>query len=139
LPGDAEMTDGRELRGHKHRSRHRSTLSKAGWRGIQPTSTPWPAASFNREDLVVEIRVEVPDARGVHGLVRRLADVFDRSSVWFDEAKHEVRVRSEWESRAVIGVVNAVESWLAEDGIASAKLSVGDRCYTMAGLRGRQM
>jgi hypothetical protein len=92
--------------------------------------------AFEREDLrMVEIRVEVPDGRGVERLVRRLADVFDRSSVSFDEAHQEVRVRSEWESRGVIGVIKAVESWLAEAGVGSAKLSVGDRSYTMAGLR----
>jgi hypothetical protein len=33
---------------------------------------------------MVEIRVAVADATGVHGLVRRLAGVFDRSSVSFD-------------------------------------------------------
>jgi hypothetical protein len=88
---------------------------------------------------MVEIRVEVPDTQGVQGLVRRLADVFDRSSVSFDEARRQVRVQSEWESRAVIGVVNAVESWLAEAEVGSAKLSIGDRSYTMAGLRGRPL
>src|SRR5205809_6213640 len=41
------------------------------------------------------------DGGGVHGLMRRLAGVFDRSAVSFDGARKEVRVRSEWESRAV--------------------------------------
>jgi hypothetical protein len=45
----------------------------------------------------------------------------------------EVRVHSEWESRGVVQVLGAVESWLAEDGPGSAKLSIGDRSYTMVG------
>jgi hypothetical protein len=80
---------------------------------------------------MVEIRVAVADATGVQGLVRRLARQFDRSSVSFDGEGKEVRVRSEWESRSVIFVLAAVESWLEEDGVGSAKLSIGDRSYTM--------
>ena len=80
---------------------------------------------------MVEIRVEVTDTPGVHGLMRRLAGVFDRSSVSFDRARKEVRVRSEWESRAVVQVLGAVEAWLAEDGPDSAELSIGDRSYTL--------
>ena len=82
---------------------------------------------------MVEIRVAVADDTGVHGLVRRLAGVFDRSSVSFDGPRKEVRVRSEWESRNVVLVLEAVEAWLAEAGVGSAKLSVGGRSYTMVG------
>jgi hypothetical protein len=63
--------------------------------------------------------------------MRRLAGVFDRSSVSFDRVQSEVRVHSKWESRGIVQVLGAVESWLAEDGPESAKLSVGDRSYTM--------
>jgi hypothetical protein len=80
---------------------------------------------------MVEIRVAVTDAARVHGLLRRLGTVFDRSSVSFDGARREVRVRSEWESRSVVEVIEAVQSWLAADGLGSATLSVGDRSYTM--------
>jgi hypothetical protein len=90
----------------------------------------------SREDQMVEIRVAVPDATRVHGLMRRLAGLFDRSSVSFDGVQREVRVRSEWESRGVVQVLRAVESWLAEDGPDSAKLSIGDRSYTMVGPTG---
>jgi hypothetical protein len=86
-----------------------------------------------REDLMVEIRVAVADAAGAHGLVRRLAGLFDRSSVSFDGTRNEVRVRSEWESHAVVQVIDTVESWLAADGVGSAKLSIEDRSYTMVG------
>jgi hypothetical protein len=82
---------------------------------------------------MVEIRIAVADAAGVHGLVRRLAGVFDRSSVSFDGPCKEVWVRSDWESRAVLLVLDAVEGWLAEAGVGSAKLSLGDRSYTMVG------
>jgi hypothetical protein len=85
---------------------------------------------------MVEIRVAVVGAAGAHGLLRRLVTLFDRSSVSFDRMRNEVSVRSEWESRSVVQVIAAVESWLAADGIGSAKLSVGDRSYTMFGPAG---
>jgi hypothetical protein len=87
----------------------------------------------SQEGLVVGISVALADATGVHGLMRRLAGVFDRSSVSFDGARREVRVRSGWESRSVLLVLDAVEAWLAEDGVGSAKLSIGERSYTMVG------
>jgi hypothetical protein len=82
---------------------------------------------------MVEIRVAVGDAADAHGLLRRLADLFDRSSLSFDGTRNEVSVHSEWESRSVIEVIATVESWLASDGIDSARLSLGDRSYTMLG------
>lgn len=80
---------------------------------------------------MVEIRVAVTDAARVPGLMGRLGGLFERSSVSFDGAQREVRVHSEWESRGIIQVLGAVESWLAEDGPDSARLSIGDRSYTM--------
>ena len=80
---------------------------------------------------MVEIRVAVTDAARAHGLMRRLGGPFDRSSVAFDGAQRDIRVHSEWESRSLIRVLGAVESWLAEDGPDSARLSIGDRSYTM--------
>ena len=82
---------------------------------------------------MVEIRVAVTDAARVHGLLRRLGWLFDRSSLSFDSTRNEVRVRSEWESRSVVEVIDAVQLWLAADGIGSATLSVGERSYTLAG------
>jgi hypothetical protein len=90
----------------------------------------------NREDLMVETRVALTDSTRAHGLLRRLAGVFDGSSVSFDGTLNEVRVRPEWEPRSVVQVIDAVQSWLAADGVDSAKLSVGDRCYTMVGPAG---
>jgi hypothetical protein len=86
---------------------------------------------------MVEICVALTDSTGAHGLLRRLATLFDRSSVSFDGTVsfdgryNEIRVRSEWESRSVVEVIATVQSWLAAHGIASAKLSIGDRSYTM--------
>jgi len=72
---------------------------------------------------MVEIRVAVADDTRVPGLMRRLAGLFDRSSLSFDRSRQEVRVTSEWESRSVVHVVDAVAAWL----------SIGNRSYKMAG------
>jgi hypothetical protein len=82
---------------------------------------------------MVEIRVAVADATRVPGLMRRLAGLFDRSSLSFDRSRKEVRVTSEWESRSVVDVVDAVAAWLAENAADSATLSIGNRSYTMSG------
>jgi hypothetical protein len=82
---------------------------------------------------VVEIHVAVPDAARAHGLLARLAALFGGSAVSYDRTENEIRVRSDWESRSVDAVIDAVQSWLAADGVDSATLSIGDRSYTMAG------
>jgi hypothetical protein len=82
---------------------------------------------------MVEIRVAVDDPTRVPGLMQRLAGLFDRSSISFDRLRKEVRVVSEWESRGVVHVIDAVEDWLADDGARSATLSIGSRSYTLAG------
>ena len=80
---------------------------------------------------MVEIRVVVPDESGAGGLRHHLVSLFGRPCVSFDRARQEVRVRSELESRAVVQVIAAVQSWLAADGAGSVRLSVGDRSYLM--------
>jgi hypothetical protein len=80
---------------------------------------------------LVEIRVSVEDASRAPELMRRLARLFDPSSISFDWLFNEVRVESEWESRAVKGVIEVVETWLEEDGAESATLSMGDRSHTL--------
>jgi hypothetical protein len=82
---------------------------------------------------MVEICVAVSDPTRAYGLLRGLAELFGRSSVSFDRGRSEVRVRSEWESRAVMEVIDVVDRWLAADGIASAKLSIGERSHTLVG------
>jgi hypothetical protein len=80
---------------------------------------------------MVEIRVAVDDATRVHGLMRRLRALFDRSAVSFDRSRKEIRVESEWESRGVVTVIDAIEAWIEEDGGRWAMLSIGDRSYTL--------
>jgi hypothetical protein len=80
---------------------------------------------------MVEIRVTVEDTMRVPRLVLRLANLFDRSSISFDRSRNEVRVESEWESRAVAGVIEIVQTWLSEDGVESATLSIGNRSYRL--------
>ena len=80
---------------------------------------------------MVEIRGAVADAGAVHGLMHRLVGVFGRASVSFDGACNEVHVRSDWGSRAVDQVVGAVEAWLAEAGLRSATLAIGDEAHTV--------
>jgi hypothetical protein len=82
---------------------------------------------------MVEISVAVADPTCAHGLMRGLAELFGRPSVSFDHRRGEVRVRSEWESRTVMQVIDVVDRWLAADGIATAKLSIGDRSHTLVG------
>jgi hypothetical protein len=122
---------------HSNRRRERSTLSKGGLEQyLADLNISVGDEASTLEALMVEIRVAVPDATRVPGLMRRLAGLFDRSSVSFDGTQREVRVRSDWESRGVVQVLRAVELWLAEDGPDSAKLSIGDRSYTMVGPMG---
>jgi hypothetical protein len=80
---------------------------------------------------MVEICVTVEDATRVPPLVHRLANVFERSSISFDRSRNEVRVESEWESRAVMGVVEVVQAWLSENGAESATLSIGNSTCTL--------
>lgn len=80
---------------------------------------------------MVEIRVTVEDATRVPRLMRRLAGLFDRPSISFDSSRNEVRVESEWESRAVMGVVEVVQAWLSENGAGSATLSIGNSTKTL--------
>ena len=82
---------------------------------------------------MLEIRVAVGDAVGAQRLLGCLAGRFDRSAVSFDRVHNEVRVRAERESRAVVEVITTVQSWLTSDGVASARLSIGERSYTMVG------
>jgi hypothetical protein len=78
---------------------------------------------------MVEIRVTVDDDMSVHGLMRRLAALFGRSAISFDHSRNEVRVESEWESRALVGVIEAVEASIDEVGGKGARLSIGEDSY----------
>jgi hypothetical protein len=81
---------------------------------------------------MVDIRVRVDDTTRVPGLMRRLSEIFDRSCLSFDRTSKEVRIASEWESRTIVGVIEAVQEWLAEHDAESVTLSIGERSYTYA-------
>lgn len=83
---------------------------------------------------MVEIKVALPDDTGAHALLRRLAGLFDLSCISFDAARNEVRVRSEWESRSAMRVIDTIESWLTADGVGAAKLSIEGRSLPLIGL-----
>jgi hypothetical protein len=74
------------------------------------------------ERLMVESRVVVRNAAGVHGHVR-LAAALDGSSLSL-HAPQEVRLRS-WDSRGVVQTADAVEAWL--------KPWMGDRSFRILG------
>jgi hypothetical protein len=82
-------------------------------------------------DPMLEMRVQVHDSTGAIGLMQGLVRLFGRSSISFDRSNNVVRVESEWESRAVVGVVEVVEAWLEEGGAESATMSLGHRSYTL--------
>lgn len=80
---------------------------------------------------MVEIRVALPDAGTAHGLLRRLASLFGRSAIAFDGTRNEVSVKSEWASRSVVGVIEAVQAWLVADHIESVRVWIGESSYTL--------
>jgi hypothetical protein len=82
---------------------------------------------------MVEIRVAVDDGTNLHGLVRRLAALFGQSAISFERSRNEVRIVSEWESRGVVAVIDAVEAWIDEDAGQGARLSIGEHSYMLAG------
>ena len=76
---------------------------------------------------MVEIRVAVTDAARLHGLMRRLGRRYSTARLFHSTrpgAKSKF-VRS-GSRAAFVQVLGAVESWLAEDGPDSARLSIGE-------------
>jgi hypothetical protein len=80
---------------------------------------------------MLQMRVQVHDASGAIGLMRGLVPLLGRSAVSFDRSNNVVRLESEWESRALVGVVEVVEAWLEGGGAESATMSLGHRSYTL--------
>jgi len=79
----------------------------------------------------VEIRISVDDVTLAPELMRRLAGLFEESTVSWDRAHYQVRVESEWGSRGVAGLLEIVAAWIEEQGVASATLSMGNRSHTL--------
>ncbi len=81
----------------------------------------------------MEISVSVPDVTDAQNLVQVLDVVLD-ATVSYDVGRQEIRVRSGSESdRAILPVVDAVDSWLEQGCARWAKLSLGERSYTLIG------
>jgi len=84
----------------------------------------------------MEISVALLDVSDAQGLAQRLAGALE-ATVSVDIGRSEIRVRPPGESqRAVIRVVDVVGGWLEQGHAESAKLSLGERSYTLVG-RGR--
>jgi hypothetical protein len=97
------------------------------WIRYRADTKPVGDEGSSEEDLMVELRVGVEDATRALGLMRRLSALFGRSAISFDRSRNEVRVESEWESRAVVHVFDALQAWIDEDGGKGATLSIGNR------------
>src|SRR3982751_3456952 len=80
---------------------------------------------------MVEIEVTVADGTLVHGLMRRLRQLFGAEAVAYDSAAKTVDVRADWESRTVVTVVDAVQAWMEESGVASTSLAIGNQSFTL--------
>jgi hypothetical protein len=81
----------------------------------------------------MEISVALPSVTHAQSLVQGLTGALE-ATVSFDVGLNEIRVASVTEpNRVVIRVVDVVEDWLEQRGVNSAKLSLGDRSYTLVG------
>ena len=81
----------------------------------------------------MEISVALLDVSDAQSLGQRLAGALE-ATVSVDIGRTEIRVRPPGEShRAVIQVVAVVWGWLEQGHAESAKLSLGDRSYTLVG------
>ena len=82
----------------------------------------------------MEIQVSVPDTASAARLAQRLAGASDAVSVSFEPGRKDLRLQTKRESnRAVVDVIAVVDAWLAEAGAGGARVSVGQRSFTMAG------
>ena len=81
----------------------------------------------------MEIRVVVPDAEGASGLVQRLAELGDTTSLSVDSDTCAVRVRPEEASGpAIRRVLTTVANWLDEAAVDSADVWLDGHPYTLA-------
>jgi hypothetical protein len=81
----------------------------------------------------MEMRIVVPGTSSLRALAERLATDFGSERISLSPARPEVGVRVAADSdRTVLGVLESVESWLDQTGVASAEMWLGGNSYRLA-------
>jgi len=90
---------------------------------------PGPAAPRRgMESLAEPLRVEAPSADLAHALMQRL-HAFPTE---LDEESGQVRISLVGDpDRAVVDVLNSVDSWLVENGLDAVRVHLDERVYTL--------
>ena len=80
------------------------------------------------------IRIEAHDADRAASIVQTLVAVFDGSQVSLDADRLEVEVRPRGDSDlAVVRALDALEGWVAAEGLDPLLVHVFDLCYRIPG------
>lgn len=83
------------------------------------------------------IRVQAIDASHAGSLVQALVRVFEAEDVSIDQEHMEVVVQARGDSnRAVVSILDAVEEWLAADGLPATTVQLNGRAYRVAAREG---
>jgi len=81
----------------------------------------------------MEMRIVVPGSSSLNALAERLASDFGSERISLSRTRPEVGVRVAADSeRAVLGVLESVERWLDQAGVASAEMWLGGNSYRLA-------
>jgi hypothetical protein len=76
------------------------------------------------------IRVEAPDIRRASSLMQALVRVHEAEELSLDGETHEILIRTRGDSgHAVLRVLDALEAWLAADGLPSTRIHFEGRSY----------
>ncbi len=85
------------------------------------------------EPLAEPLRVEAPSADLAHALMQRL-HAFPTE---LDEGSGDVLVSLVGNpDRAVVDVLNSIDGWLVENGLAAVRVHLDERVYTLTPPRG---
>ena len=81
----------------------------------------------------MEMRIVVPAAGSASALADRLGTTYGTERISFSGDRPEIAVQVASESDgAVIGIVESVERWLDQTGLASAEMWLGEHLYRLA-------
>jgi hypothetical protein len=76
------------------------------------------------------IRIEAVDVEHASSLVQALVGLVEAEEVSLDGESFEVQVRTRGDSsKAVLVILDAVEAWLAADGLLSTRIHLEGRSY----------